>query len=235
MRILTPVLATALAALSTSPSHRPAEPAAARAEPAPRAGASAAPLREGPQRGQPGNPSGVGVPGGPGPGSTTTPPNFGTGVGNAGCPPDDSAPSVRAAAALPRHRTARCWFWLRRLSPRIRPLRAPARRASWCPSGARSGGLSAPSANRSRGHAADVRCVDASMSGRKTLWRTRDAGGVSIGILHAQRVCEICDCGARRPSGAADFVVFHCLTFCSPDCRDDYRSADEDRRAKKGR
>jgi len=43
-------------------------------------------------------------------------------------------------------------------------------------------------------------------------------------------VCEIC--GGTAPSGAADFVVFHCLTFCSPDCRDDYRSADEDRRAK---
>jgi hypothetical protein len=43
-------------------------------------------------------------------------------------------------------------------------------------------------------------------------------------------VCQIC--GSTAPSGAADFVVFHCLTFCSPDCHDDYRSADEDRRAK---
>jgi hypothetical protein len=41
--------------------------------------------------------------------------------------------------------------------------------------------------------------------------------------------CEVC--GGTRPSGA-DFVVFHCLTFCSPDCRDDYRTADEERRAK---
>jgi hypothetical protein len=24
--------------------------------------------------------------------------------------------------------------------------------------------------------------------------------------------------------------MFHCLTFCSPDCRDDYRTADEERR-----
>jgi hypothetical protein len=44
-------------------------------------------------------------------------------------------------------------------------------------------------------------------------------------------VCEIC--GGAAPSGAADFIVFHCLTFCSPGCRDDYRSADEDRRAKR--
>jgi hypothetical protein len=44
-------------------------------------------------------------------------------------------------------------------------------------------------------------------------------------------ICEVC--GGTKPSGAADFVVFHCLTFCSPDCRDDYRAADEERRAKK--
>jgi hypothetical protein len=41
-------------------------------------------------------------------------------------------------------------------------------------------------------------------------------------------MCEIC--GGAAPSGTADFVVFHCLAFCSPDCRDDYRTADEDRR-----
>jgi hypothetical protein len=45
-------------------------------------------------------------------------------------------------------------------------------------------------------------------------------------------ICEIC--GGAEPSGAVDFVVFHCLTFCSPDCLDDYRSADAERRAKKG-
>jgi len=44
-------------------------------------------------------------------------------------------------------------------------------------------------------------------------------------------ICEIC--GGTTPSSTADFVVFHCLAFCSPDCFDDYRSADEDRRAKK--
>ena len=40
--------------------------------------------------------------------------------------------------------------------------------------------------------------------------------------------CE--QCGGPEPSGADDFVVFHCLSFCSPDCRADYRTADEARR-----
>ena len=44
-------------------------------------------------------------------------------------------------------------------------------------------------------------------------------------------ICEVC--GGTRPSGAADFVVFHCLTFCSPDCLGDYRAADDERRARK--
>jgi len=44
-------------------------------------------------------------------------------------------------------------------------------------------------------------------------------------------ICEVC--GGMKPSGAADFLVFHCLTFCSPDCLDDYRAIDEERRAKK--
>jgi hypothetical protein len=44
-------------------------------------------------------------------------------------------------------------------------------------------------------------------------------------------ICEVC--GGTKPSGAPDFVVFHCLTFCSPDCLDDYRAADDERRAKK--
>jgi len=39
--------------------------------------------------------------------------------------------------------------------------------------------------------------------------------------------CEAC--GGETPSGG-DFVIFHCLAFCSPDCRDDYRAADEARR-----
>ena len=43
--------------------------------------------------------------------------------------------------------------------------------------------------------------------------------------------CEVC--GGIKTSGAADFVVFHCLAFCSPDCRDDYKTADEERRAGK--
>ena len=44
-------------------------------------------------------------------------------------------------------------------------------------------------------------------------------------------ICELC--GGTRPSGASDFLVFHCLAFCSPDCLGDYRIADEERRAKK--
>ena len=44
-------------------------------------------------------------------------------------------------------------------------------------------------------------------------------------------ICEVC--GGTTPSGAADFAVFHCLTFCSPDCLQDYRTADEERRTKK--
>jgi hypothetical protein len=42
--------------------------------------------------------------------------------------------------------------------------------------------------------------------------------------------CEIC--GGAQPSGTAEFLVFHCLAFCSPDCLDDYRSAHEERRAR---
>jgi hypothetical protein len=44
-------------------------------------------------------------------------------------------------------------------------------------------------------------------------------------------ICEMC--GGTTPSAAAEFLVFHCLAFCSPDCRDDYRTADEERRATK--
>jgi len=40
--------------------------------------------------------------------------------------------------------------------------------------------------------------------------------------------CE--HCGGTELSGTPEFVMFHCLTFCSPDCRDDYRTADEERR-----
>jgi hypothetical protein len=44
-------------------------------------------------------------------------------------------------------------------------------------------------------------------------------------------ICEMC--GGTTPSGAADFLVFHCLAFCSPDCLGDYRTADDERRARK--
>ena len=42
--------------------------------------------------------------------------------------------------------------------------------------------------------------------------------------------CE--QCGGADASGG-EFVMFHCLSFCSPDCRDDYRAADEERREAK--
>jgi hypothetical protein len=38
--------------------------------------------------------------------------------------------------------------------------------------------------------------------------------------------CEHCG-GADAPG---EFLVFHALSFCSADCRDDYRAADEERR-----
>jgi hypothetical protein len=41
--------------------------------------------------------------------------------------------------------------------------------------------------------------------------------------------CETC--GSDTPSCTAEFIVYHHLSFCSPDCRDEYRAADEDRRA----
>jgi hypothetical protein len=40
--------------------------------------------------------------------------------------------------------------------------------------------------------------------------------------------CE--HCGGTGPSGTDEFLVFHCLAFCSPDCRDDYRTAHESAR-----
>jgi hypothetical protein len=40
--------------------------------------------------------------------------------------------------------------------------------------------------------------------------------------------CE--HCGGTELSGTPEFVMFHCLTFCSPDCRDDYRGIDAERR-----
>jgi hypothetical protein len=41
-------------------------------------------------------------------------------------------------------------------------------------------------------------------------------------------ICEVC--GGTRLSVSQEYLVFHCLTFCSPDCLDDYRAADEERR-----
>ena len=44
--------------------------------------------------------------------------------------------------------------------------------------------------------------------------------------------CE--ECGSERPGGVG-FVVFHGLAFCSPDCREVYREADELRSAQRDR
>jgi hypothetical protein len=47
----------------------------------------------------------------------------------------------------------------------------------------------------------------------------------------AGRLVIYCEqCGGTELSGAPDFVEFHCLAFCSPDCCDDYRLADDTRR-----
>ena len=43
--------------------------------------------------------------------------------------------------------------------------------------------------------------------------------------------CEMC--GSDTPDCTADFITFHHLSFCSPDCHDAYRDADEQRRAAK--
>ena len=43
--------------------------------------------------------------------------------------------------------------------------------------------------------------------------------------------CEVC--GGAKPSAAAEFVLFHCLAFCSPDCLDDYKTAEDERLARK--
>jgi hypothetical protein len=43
--------------------------------------------------------------------------------------------------------------------------------------------------------------------------------------------CEMC--GSDTLTCTADFIVFHHLQFCSPDCREDYRSGHEARRERK--
>jgi hypothetical protein len=44
--------------------------------------------------------------------------------------------------------------------------------------------------------------------------------------------CEVC--GSDTLSCTTDFITFHHLNFCSPDCRDEYRFADEQRLSDKG-
>jgi hypothetical protein len=41
--------------------------------------------------------------------------------------------------------------------------------------------------------------------------------------------CEAC--GSDTLTCTAEFIVYHRLSFCSPDCRDGYRTVDEERRA----
>lgn len=49
-----------------------------------------------------------------------------------------------------------------------------------------------------------------------------------------KKVIVVCNvCGGDKASGAHDFVSFHCLMFCSPDCLEEYRTADEERRLRK--
>jgi hypothetical protein len=42
-------------------------------------------------------------------------------------------------------------------------------------------------------------------------------------------VCAMCD--RDELSGMHDFIVYHRLAFCAPDCREEYRTADDKRRA----
>jgi len=47
-----------------------------------------------------------------------------------------------------------------------------------------------------------------------------------------RKVLVYCEaCGGTTPWGAADYLIFHCLTFCSADCLDDYKAGDEGRGA----
>ena len=49
-------------------------------------------------------------------------------------------------------------------------------------------------------------------------------------ILAKKRAILVCDvCGGNRLSGTHDFISFHCLLFCSPDCYEEYRTEDEER------
>lgn len=47
----------------------------------------------------------------------------------------------------------------------------------------------------------------------------------------ATRLIVYCEmCGSDTLTCTADFIVFHHLSFCSPDCHGEYRTADEARR-----
>jgi len=42
--------------------------------------------------------------------------------------------------------------------------------------------------------------------------------------------CEMC--GSDTLTCTADFILYHRLSFCSPDCRDEHQAADETRRGR---
>ena len=50
--------------------------------------------------------------------------------------------------------------------------------------------------------------------------------------MRGKKLVVYCEaCGSDTLSCTTDFITFHHLSFCSPDCRDAYRDADELRRA----
>ena len=52
--------------------------------------------------------------------------------------------------------------------------------------------------------------------------------------MRGKKLVVYCEaCGSDTLNCTADFITFHHLSFCSPDCRDEYRFADEVRRAAK--
>jgi len=53
-------------------------------------------------------------------------------------------------------------------------------------------------------------------------------------IMRGKKLVIYCEmCGSDTVSCTTDFITFHHLSFCSPDCHDMYREADERRRAAK--
>jgi hypothetical protein len=54
-------------------------------------------------------------------------------------------------------------------------------------------------------------------------------------VIMRRKLIAYCEmCGSDRLTCTADFIVYHRLSFCSPDCQDDYRVADAERRDEAG-